>query len=118
MKLNVKKTTRNKVVTIELSTFDFTERENQMLDQLDEPIIEFEKTYGANVIKFSKRIRTGFKVRVKFDATLNDDIIDTADYVTDFLNELRELLEDKMANLNMEFNDDLKSSEKVYEIKY
>lgn len=118
MKLNVKKTTRNKVVTIELYTFDFTEKENAMLDQLDEPVIEFEKTYGANVIKFTKRIRTGFKVRVKFDATLNNDIIDTADYVTDFLNEVREMLEDSMANLKMEFNDELKSSEDVYEIKY
>lgn len=118
MNLLVTKTTKNKIVTIELTTAGFTCKENQMLDQLGEPIITIEETYGQNVIKFSKKIRSGFKVKVKFDANLEDGTEKTADYIEQFLDSVQEQMEAKMEKLEEEFEPELMTSKESRVIKY
>lgn len=118
MKLKLTKTTRNKVVTLELETQCFTQTENEMLDQLGEPKIEFDKSYGNHIVKFSKKIRSNFKVRVKFDGNLDSTTDITAGYVESFLEELQTKLADEMSNLLNEYNVELAPAEKVIEIKY
>ena len=60
MRLKVTRTTKNKVITLELSTMCFTELENEMLEQLGEPIISIDRSYGQNPIKFAKKIKSNF----------------------------------------------------------
>ena len=118
MKLEVVRSTKNKVVTLELSTSCFTELENEMLDQLGEPIIEFNKAYGNNAVKFSKKIRSNFKVKVKFDANLESDTDVTADFIEEFMDELQEKLSDAMCKVSDEYNTSLIPKEEYIEIKY
>lgn len=118
MKLKVSRSTRNKIVTLELSTSCFTDLENQMLDQLGEPIIEFDKAYGNNNVKFSKKIRSNFRVKVKFDANLDSDTDITADYIDAFLDELGEKLSEAMSKVSDEYNISLIPSEEYICIKY
>lgn len=118
MRLKVARTTRNKMVTLELSTTCFTELENEMLDQLGEPIIEFNKSYGNNPIKFSKKIRSNFRVKAKFDANLENDTDITADYIEEFLDELQDRLSDAMAKVSDEYNTSLMTKEEYLDIKY
>jgi hypothetical protein len=106
------------MVTLELETIGFTLDENTMLDQLGEPRIEMDKCYGSNSIKFCKKIRSGFKVRVRFDASLESDVSITAGYIDQFLDEVQTQLEDKMFNLSNEFSEDLVTSEETKFIKY
>ena len=118
MYLTTKKETRNKIVTITLTTEQFTDKENAMLDQLGEPVITINKSYGANGINFSKKIRTGFKVKVKFDISLDKDSDKTAEYVDSFLEELKEQLSNKMYELESSYNEELKTSCKTEKIVY
>lgn len=118
MKLKVVRTTKNKVVTLELSTSCFTELENEMLDQLGEPVIEFNKSYGNNVVKFAKKIRSNFRAKVKFDANLESDTDITADYIEEFLDELQEKLSDAMSKVSDEYNTSLIPKEEIICIKY
>lgn len=118
MKLKIKKFAKNKMVTIELETFFFTDREKQMLEQLGEPIIEIDKNYGGNSVKFSKRIMTGFKAKAKFDASLEIDTDITAGYVESFLEEVQLQMEQKMEKLQDDYNSDLIPSEVSVDIKY
>lgn len=118
MKLKVRRSTKNKVVTLELETIDFTEKENDMLNQLGEPIIEIDKSYGNNSIKFAKKIRTGFKVKIKFDANLESDTDITANYIENFLELIQEELAKKMEVLADEYNEELIPKEQTFEIEY
>lgn len=118
MDLSIKKTTKNKIVTIELETKNFTSNENIMLDQMGEPEIEFNKSYGANPVNFKKRIRSGFKVRVKFDINLEGDSDRTAEFIDAFLEELKDKLSEAMFNLSNSYNEELKSSTKLVKIEY
>ena len=118
MNLITKKTTRNKIVTIELTTNDFSSIENKMLDELGEPVITFDKNYGSNSVKFSKKIRSGFKVKVKFDASLEADTDKTAEYINLFLEELKDKLSEAMYEVESQYNEDLKSSEEITKIRY
>lgn len=118
MKLKVIKSTKNKIITVELETIDFSESEMQMLDQLGEPIIDMEKNYGGNTVKFSKRIRTGFKVKVRFDATLEQDTYITTGYIEKFLEAVQDQIELKMGQLLDQYNIELIPSETILDIKY
>lgn len=118
MKLKVSRSTKNKVVTLELSTSCFTDIENAMLDQLGEPVITFDKVYGNNAVKFSKKIRSNFRVRVKFDANLESDTDVTADYIDEFLDELQDKLSDAMSKVSDEYNTSLVPKEEFICIKY
>lgn len=118
MKLKVVRTIKNKIIRLDINTQCFTETESEMLEQLGEPIINFEKSYGNNVIKFSKKIKSNFKVTVKFDASLEDDMDKTAEYVMDFVDDLEEMLSEAMAELNDEYILDVIPKEDIREIKY
>lgn len=118
MKLKVRRSTKNKMVTIELETIEFSNRENSMLNELGEPIIEVDKAYGNNPIKFSKKIRSNFKVKVKFDASLENDIEKTAEYIESFLEFIQDLLSKEMEKLSDDYNEELVPKEQVFEISY
>lgn len=118
MNLKVLRTTKNKVVTIVLETTCFNEDENAMLDQLGEPIISMCNSYGNNAINFSKKIRSNFRVKVKFDANLENDTDKTADFVDQFMDDVKELLSEAMSQLSDEYNEDLISKEEIINIKY
>lgn len=118
MYLTTKKETKNKIVTITLTTEQFTDKENQMLDQLGEPIISINKSYGANGINFSKKIRTGFKVKVRFDINLDKDTDKTAEYIESFLTDVKDQLSQKMYELEDSYNEELKPSCKTDKIDY
>lgn len=118
MKLKVKRATKNKVITIELETIEFTDKENDMLNQLGEPIVEVDKTYGNNPIKFSKKIRTGFKVKVKFDASLEEDTDKTAEYIENFIEYIQDTMSKLMYDLADEYNEEFIPKEQTFEIEY
>ena len=118
MKLRIKKFTKNKMVTIELETFFFSDQEKRMLEQLGEPIIEMDKTYGSNPVKFKKKIMTGFKAKARFDASLESDTDVTAGYIEQFLEDVQNQMEMKMEKLADEYNTELIPSETCVDIKY
>lgn len=118
MQLKISRYTKNKMVTIELETTDFNLHEIKMLDQLGEPKIEIDKCYGSNPIKFSKRIRSGFKVKARFDASLESDVSVTADYIENFLDDVQLQIEEKMYNLSNDFNEELVPSVENRKIDY
>lgn len=118
MRLKVTRTTKNKVITLELSTMCFTDLENEMLEQLGEPVIEIDRNYGNNPIKFSKKIKSNFKVKVKFDSNLDATTDITANLVEEFLEDIQTKLEDAMAKLVDDYNEDLVPQEQIIDIKY
>lgn len=118
MKLKVSRSTKNRIVTIALETTGFTDLENKMLDQLGEPVIAFNKPYGSNAINFSKKIRSNFRVKVKFDANLESDTDKTAEYIEQFLDELKEMMSDAMSKLEDEYNIELIPKSELIDIKY
>jgi hypothetical protein len=118
MKLRIKKFTKNKMVTIELETFFFTDQEKRMLEQLGEPVIEIDKTYGSNPVKFKKKVMTGFKAKAKFDASLDSDTDITAGYIEQFLTDVQTQIETKMEQLEDQYNIDLIPSETTVDINY
>ena len=118
MKLLVTKSTKNKVVTLELETIAFTKQETDMLEQLGEPVIAFEKMYGNNSIRFAKKIRSNFRVKVKFDANLDSNTDTTADHIEAFLDDIKEAIESAMEKLSDEYNRELIPTTQVFEIKY
>lgn len=121
MKIKVLKSINKRIITLEIETTSFTSEENKMLDILGEPVVKFEKIYGNNLaVSIEKRIRTGFKTRVKFDGT--DDIV-AADAACDkFLEELPEALAKTMEKLKTIYDDidgkDENKSAKYIDIEY
>lgn len=104
MKLKVLKAISKRIITLEIETTSFTAEETKMLDILGEPIIKFEKIYGDNLaVSIDKRIRTGFKVKIRFDGT--DDIIAADAACNKFLEELPESLGDTMDQLRRLYDD-------------
>lgn len=118
MRLKVTRTTKNKVITLELSTMCFTDLENEMLEQLGEPIVSIDKSYGQNPVKFSKKIKSNFKVKVKFDSNLDANTDITASLVDEFMEDIQEKLEEAMSKLEDDYNEDLIPQEKIIEINY
>ena len=121
MRLKVLKSISKRIITLEIETTSFTTEENKMLDILGEPVVNFKKVYGDNLaVAIEKRIRTGFKVKVKFDGT--DDIV-AADAACDkFLEDLPEELANSMEKLKMIYDDidgkDENKPAKYIDIKY
>lgn len=118
MKLQVTKTTKNKIVTLELETIAFTQIELNMLEQLGEPVITFDKMYGNNSVKFSKKIRSNFRLKVKFDANLDSNTDITSDHIENFLDDIKEAIESAMEKLSDEYNRELVPSKEILDIKY
>ena len=66
MQLKYTKSIKKRVITIELETTGFTTNEAKALDLLGEPEVVLEKNYaGGFPVSINKKIRTGFKVKVK-----------------------------------------------------
>lgn len=108
MKLRITKTVKNKRVKMLLETTEFTDKENKILDQLGEPLITLEKTYGNNMVKITDRkIRSGFKPKVEFDGSLEASMEACAEYIEAFKEDIQNLLTEKMDALSDEYNDEL-----------
>lgn len=104
MKIKVLKNISKRIITLEIETTSFTAEENKMLDILGEPVVKFEKVYGPNLaVSIDKRIRTGFKVKVKFDGT--DDIVAADNASNQFLEDLPEKLASVMEQLKELYTD-------------
>lgn len=104
MKLKVLKKIAKRIITLEIETTSFTAEENKMLDILGEPIVKFEKVYGDNLaVSLERRIRTGFKTKIKFDGT--DDIVEADAAAEQFLEDLPEKLSSVMEKLKMLYDD-------------
>lgn len=91
MQLKYTKSIKKRVITIELETTGFTTNETKALDLFGEPEVSMEKSYtGGFPISFSKKIRTSFKVKAKFDGTDNMDTAAAA--ANAFFEEIQEKL--------------------------
>lgn len=98
MQLKYNKEIKNNVITIELETANFTPQENKVLDEFGEPILSFSKVYETKFpVQFEKKIRTGFKIRIKFDGT--EDIQGAVNSANLFFDEVQEKLGELMASL-------------------
>jgi hypothetical protein len=98
MILSYSKSINKKIITIELSTTSFTTDENKALDNYGEPEIKFEKLYNNTYpVAFTKKIRTGFKVKIKFDGT--EDIESATESANAFFEEIQETLANSMTTL-------------------
>lgn len=117
MQLQITKTIKKKVITLELETISFTNIENTMLDELDEPVINYEKAYHSTAVQISRKIRSGFKAKIKFDGN-----IDTMDIVADdcslFIDDITTVLQDAMSALTDEYSPDLVNDVSAVDIKY
>ena len=88
---------RGKIV-VELETDAFTSREAMALNMLGEPLLEFQKTYhGDFTVAIAKKIRTEFKIKVRFDGTKDFEAANTA--AMEFLDDIQEALHRVMDNL-------------------
>lgn len=104
MQLRYDSQIRNRIITIELETVNFTQKENMALERFGEPVIKFEKVYEGNFpVKFEKKAKTGFKLRVKFDGT--EDLRGATNAANQFLEDIKEVLENEMAALMDKFAD-------------
>ncbi len=98
MQLKYSKTIKNRVILIDLETTSFLPREVTALEKFGEPVIKLSKMY-ADVfpVDIDRKIRTGFKVRVKFDG--KEDLDAAADAANLFFEEIQELLSTEMGTL-------------------
>ncbi len=104
MQLKIETTIKKSIITVELETCNFTALENKMLDQFSEPVFVLEKMYGNEfAVSINKKIRSNFKVKLKFDGTAdmekaalaaNDFVEEIKDLVIEFMEEFMDKAED------------------------
>ena len=95
MKLQYRYSVKKRIITIDLTTVDFTADENKALDMMGEPIVEFQKTYpGDFTISLRKKIRSQFKCRIKIDGTMDVEAANEAGQ--QFLEDIQEKLQEVM----------------------
>lgn len=95
MQLRYDKSVKNRIITIELETVHFLHRESQALEKFGEPVIKIEKMYkNTYPVSIEKRIKTGFKVKVKFDGT--KDFNSAVEAANEFFEEISEKLTEEM----------------------
>lgn len=98
MQLKYNKQIKNKVITIELETADFTREEETAMERFGEPVVKFEKVYpGGFPINIEKKLKTGFKVRVKFDGT--EDLLKATEAANTFFEDIQEHLREELTLL-------------------
>jgi hypothetical protein len=98
MQLKYSKKISKRMITIELETANFTPDENKALDEFGEPVINFQKNYSSKFpVAFEKKVRTGFKVKVRFDGT--EDIQAASNAANTFFEEIQEVLSNTMYDL-------------------
>ena len=107
MQLKYNNSIKNRIITIELETTSFNKRETTALEKFGEPNVKLEKLYLDKFsVNVDRKIRTGFKVRIKFDGT--EDLNAAAQAATQFFEEIQEVLSEKMRDL-MDQLDELES---------
>lgn len=98
MQLKYSNTIKNRIITVELETVNFNHREKLALEKFGEPQVKLEKIYkGTFPVSVDRKIRTGFKVRIKFDGT--KEVEKAAEAATEFFEEIQEKLADHMRDL-------------------
>lgn len=109
MQLKFNKTIRKNIVTVDLEAIKFTEYELEALRRFDAPVISVEKMYPLNndnasfPVKFQKKLRQSFRIRVKFDGT--NDIESACNAAESFYDDIREIIEDKLYELTDKLED-------------
>lgn len=119
MQLKFDKSIRNNVIMIALETINFTPDETKALDRFGEPEIHFEKSYAAGQfpVAFTRKIRKGFKVRVKFDGSQNIEAATAA--ANQFFEEIQEELADAMFEVMAKYEgNELEVKTGFLDIKY
>ena len=111
MQLRYNKTIRNQIITIELETFNFTQKELTLIEQYGEPIVKFEKNYEGNFpVEIERRIKTGFKVRVKFNGT--KDIEAAGEAASQFFLDIQDALREELIELEDKDAENILEAEK------
>jgi len=91
MQLRINTSIKKSIITVELETVNFCAIEDKMLDQFGEPVFDFEKMYQQEFpVSIHKKIRTNFKVKVRFDGTKDIDKASLA--VNEFIDDIKEAL--------------------------
>lgn len=116
MQLKINTSIKKSIITVELETINFCGVENKMLDQFGEPIFHLEKMYQEDfAVSIKKKIRSNFKVKVRFDGTKDIDKASIA--ANEFIEEVKELvpvlMEDFMDKTEMI---DIKSGQEVVNV--
>lgn len=120
MQLKFNRVTRKNIITLELETTNFSRREDLALTKFGEPIVKIEKSYeGKFPVKIEKRIKTSFKVRVRFDG--NEGIEEAIRASNTFMEELKDELEIQMRVLMDKLDDyevEVEGTPGLIDIKY
>lgn len=89
MQLKIVTSIKNSIISVELETINFSGTENKMLDQFGEPIYHLEAIYQQEfAVSIHKKIRSNFKVKVRFDGTKDIDKASLA--VNEFIDQIKE----------------------------
>lgn len=111
MQLKYNKTIRKNIVTVDLEAVKFTKRELEAFQRFGEPTITVEKLYPIEddnptfPVKFSKRLRSSFRVRVKFDGTHDIEAALTA--AESFYEDIVVIIEDALYEVTDKLEDSL-----------
>lgn len=109
MQLKFNKTIRKNVITVDLEAVNFTECELEAFKRFGEPIINIEKMYPLNVenpsfpVHINKKLRKSFRIRIKFDGTMNIDA--ACDAAESFYDDIVEILEDTLYDMTDKLED-------------
>lgn len=91
MQLRYNNRVANRVIYMDLETANFSRKEDDALKKFGEPVIKFEKVYnGGHSISIERRIKTGFKIRVKFDGS--EDMAMAVEAANNFFEDLTDEL--------------------------
>ena len=95
MQLKITTDIRKSIISVELETINFCKEENLLLDQFGEPEFIFEKVYpGDYSVSIHKKIRSNFKVRLKFDGSKDAETMKKAtEAVNSFIEEIQEKID-------------------------
>lgn len=116
MRLKAKTQIKNRVVNMLIETTDFTNDENNMLDQVGEPLIYINKSYGPNPIKIEKKVRSGFRVMIKFDGNLSENMEDVNGYADELIEDINLKINEAMNIASLDYSEALNSKkEKEYD---
>ena len=103
MQLRYNNYVRNNVVYMELETANFTHEENAALEKFGEPVIKIDKVYSGHPVSIERKIKTGFKVRVKFDGS--DNVQNAIEAANEFYDDLVDTMRDEMSTLMCNYRD-------------
>lgn len=111
MKIKFRTQIRSKVVNMLVETGDFTDEENEVLNQVGEPIIKIDKMYDSNSVKIEKKVRSGFRVSLKFDGNLSETMDDVMVLIGEFKADLELIVTEAMGEAALSFSEQLNKEE-------